>query len=158
MSSHVLDRWAQELQQFIKFNHIEGKKNIVADVMSRHKTLNLYKKHQEVDSVPSVAAVEDAFENIIEEVKNISVKVSNSNHTMQLNLSELSREQKQDQLCKNKAKSISTDKPSDFILDNNGILSKIVRLKYTVDPTIVIPKNSNTELFSTSTKVRDIKE
>ena len=36
---------------------------------SRFKTLNLYKKHQEVDSVPSVAAVEDALQNIIEEVQ-----------------------------------------------------------------------------------------
>ena len=60
MSNHVLDRWALELQQFnIKFNHIEGKKNVVADTISRLKTLNLYEKNQEVNSVPSVATVED---------------------------------------------------------------------------------------------------
>ena len=151
MLSHVLDRWALELQQFnIEFNYIEGKKNIVADAISRLKTLNLYEKHQEVDSVPSVAAFEDALENIIEEVQNISVKASNSNQTTQLNLNDLHREQKQDQFCINKAKSISADKPSDFILGNSGILRKIVNLKYTIESTIVIPKIKNTELFSTS--------
>ena len=98
MSSHVLDRWALEIQQFnIKFNHIESKKDIVADVISRLTTLNLCEKHQEVDSVPSVATVEDALENIIEEVQNISVKVSKSIQTAQLNLKEPHREPRQDQ-------------------------------------------------------------
>ena len=80
------------------------------------------------------------------------MKVNNSNQTTQLNLDELCREQKSDQFCKNKAKSISTDKPLEFVLDNNGILRKIVKLKYTIEPTLVIPKNSNTELFLTSNK------
>ena len=40
----------------------------------------------------------------------------------------------------NEAKGIGTNTPSDFILDNNGILTKIVRLKYSIGPTIVIPK------------------
>ena len=73
---------------------IEGKKNEVADTISRLKTLHLYEKHHEVDSVPSVAAVEDALESIIEEVQNISVKASSSNQTTQLNLDELCTEQK----------------------------------------------------------------
>ena len=95
MSSHVLGRWALELQQFsIKFNHIEGKKNVVVNSISRLKTSNLYRKHQEVDSVPSVVAVEDALENFIEAVQNISVKASNSNQTTQLNFDKLCREQK----------------------------------------------------------------
>ena len=110
MSNHVLDRWALELQHFnIKSSHIEGKKNIVADVMSRLKTLNLYVKNQEVDSVSSVAIVEDPLENIIEEVQNISVKASNPEQTTQVNLDELCREQKQDQFCNNKVKSINAN-------------------------------------------------
>ena len=69
MPSHVLDRWVLEKQQFnIKFNHIEGKKNVVADAISRPKTVNPYEKHQEVDSVPPLATFEDALKNIIEEV------------------------------------------------------------------------------------------
>ena len=62
MLSHVLDRWVLELQQFnIKYNHTVGKKTVLADMTSRLKALNLYETHQEVDSVPSVATVEDAL-------------------------------------------------------------------------------------------------
>ena len=72
MSSHVLDRWALELQHFnIKFDHIEGKKNVVADAISRPKTMNLYEKYQEVNTILSVGTVEDVLENIIEEIHNI---------------------------------------------------------------------------------------
>ena len=43
MSSPVPDHWALELQQFdIKFKHISGKKNVVADAISRLRTLGLY--------------------------------------------------------------------------------------------------------------------
>ena len=43
MSSPVLDRWALKLQQFdIKFQHIQGKKNLVANVISMLRTLGLY--------------------------------------------------------------------------------------------------------------------
>ena len=125
MSCHVLDRWALELQQFnIKFNHIEGKRNVVADMISRLKTLNLYEKNQELDSIPSVATVEDTLENIIEEVQNISVKTNNQHQTTQLNLNWLCREQKQDQFCKNKAKGINMHKASDFILVKMGCSEK----------------------------------
>ena len=41
--SPVLDRWALELQQFnIKFQHIQGKKNVVADKVSWLRTLGLH--------------------------------------------------------------------------------------------------------------------
>ena len=141
MLSHDLDRWALELQQFnIKFNHIEGRKNVVADAISRLKTMNLYEKYQEVNPIPSIDTVEDALENIIEEVHNMSIKARDYYQNTQLDLEELCREQKFDQFCKNKAKGINSNKPSDFILDNNGILRKIVKLKYTVEPTIVIPR------------------
>ena len=43
MSSHVLDRWALELQQFIiKFQCIQGNENAVADSISQLRTLGLY--------------------------------------------------------------------------------------------------------------------
>ena len=48
MSSPVLDRWALELQQFnIKFQHIQGKKNVVAGAISWLRTLGLY---QDIDN------------------------------------------------------------------------------------------------------------
>ena len=62
MLTHILDRWTLELQQFnIKFNYTEGKKNVVADVISRHKTMKLYEKHQEVNPIPLIDTEEDAL-------------------------------------------------------------------------------------------------
>ena len=95
MSSHILDRWALELQQFnIKFNHRDGKKNEVADTISRLKTMNLYEKHQEVNAIPSIDTIEDALENIIEKICNIKVKTRDYNPNTQLDLDELCKEQK----------------------------------------------------------------
>ena len=43
MSSHVLDQWTLELQQFsVKFDHMKGKKSVVADVISTLKMFGLY--------------------------------------------------------------------------------------------------------------------
>ena len=45
MSSHVLDHWALELQQFnVKFEHIQAKKNVVPDTISRLRMYGLYKE------------------------------------------------------------------------------------------------------------------
>ena len=69
MSSPVLDRWALELQQFnIKFQHIQGKKNMVANVLSRLRTLGLYQDDGSED-VP--LTIEDVVKNIIEEIQSM---------------------------------------------------------------------------------------
>ena len=112
----------------------------MADAISRLKIMNLHEKHQEVNLIPSVDTAEDALENIIEEIHNVTIKAKHYNQNTQLHLDELHREQKCYQFCKNKAKGINSYKPSDFILDNNRILRKIVKLKYTVEPTIFIPR------------------
>ena len=53
MPSPKLDRWALELQQFdIKFQHIQGKRNVVAAAISRLRTLGLYKDNDN-KGVPS---------------------------------------------------------------------------------------------------------
>ena len=71
MSSPVLDRWALELQQFdIKFQHIQGKKNMVADAVSRLRMLGLYQDNGDED-VPPI--VDNVIENIIEEVHSTDV-------------------------------------------------------------------------------------
>ena len=50
MSSLVLDHWALELQQFdIQFKHISGKKNVVADAISRLRPLGLYQENGNTD-------------------------------------------------------------------------------------------------------------
>ena len=48
MSSHVSDQWALELQQFnMKFEHIQGKKNVVVDEISRLRMFGLYQNNNE---------------------------------------------------------------------------------------------------------------
>ena len=66
MSSLVLDHWALRLQQFdIQFEHISGKKNVVADVISRLRTLSLYQDNGNTD----LAKMDDyIIDNIMEEV------------------------------------------------------------------------------------------
>ena len=70
MSSHDLDHWALELQQFhMTFEHIQGKNNMVADALYRLRTYGLYQdnKNEEVQ-----LSLEDAVENFIEEIHHIN--------------------------------------------------------------------------------------
>ena len=63
MSNHVLDWWALQLQQFnVKFEHIQGKKNVVADAISRFRMFVLYHDNNNKEVQLSL---EDAIENII---------------------------------------------------------------------------------------------
>ena len=57
-----------------------------------------------------------------------------------LNLDILREEQWQDTFCIKKAKSIRSKEVDGFVLDKNGILHNVFRLKYTVEPTIVVPR------------------
>ena len=48
MKSKTMGRWALKLKQYnIKFQHVAGKDNIVADATSLLKTANLYEKPKE---------------------------------------------------------------------------------------------------------------
>ena len=79
MSSPMLDRWALELQQFnITFQHIQGKKNVVADAISWLRILSLYQGNDNED-VP--LSMEDVVKNIIEEIHSTEV-TKECQHTM----------------------------------------------------------------------------
>ena len=92
MSSPVLDRWALELQQFnIKFQHIQGKKSVVADAISPLRTIGLYQENGNED-IP--ITTEDVIENIIEEIHLIDViQKATTYNTEKLNLEVLRKEQ-----------------------------------------------------------------
>ena len=69
MKSNTMDRWALKLQQYnIKFQHVAGKDNTVADIISCLKTANLYEepKDQEVSKTPE--SIDDVIENLILEM------------------------------------------------------------------------------------------
>ena len=58
MSSPVYDKWALELQQFaIKFQHIQGKKIVVANAVSRLRMLGLCQDNGNEDVPPTVGEV-----------------------------------------------------------------------------------------------------
>ena len=64
MSSPMLDRWALKLQQFnIKFQYIQGKKNVVAEAVSQLRTLGLYQDNYNEDVLLST---EDMVKNVVE--------------------------------------------------------------------------------------------
>ena len=45
MKNKTMDRWALNLQQYnIKYQHVAGKENVIADAISHLKTANLYKE------------------------------------------------------------------------------------------------------------------
>ena len=81
-----------ELQQFnIKFQHIQGKKNVVADAISQLRTLGLYQDNGNKD-IP--LTTEDVIENIIDRGPSHRCHTENTNiqcregTTMQLILQE----------------------------------------------------------------------
>ena len=95
MSSPVLDRWALECQQFdIKFEPIQGKKNVVADAVPRVRTLGLY---QDDDNDDMPITTEDVVKNIIEEVHSTDIVPRTPTYNIgKLNLEVLRKEQQWD--------------------------------------------------------------
>ena len=93
MKSKTVDRWALELQQHnIKFQHVAGKENIVADTISHLKTANLYEEpnDQEVSKTPET--IDDIMENLILEIH----LHSSSSINIPVNLDSLVAQQKSD--------------------------------------------------------------
>ena len=135
MSSPVLDMWALELQQFdINFQHTKGKKNVVVDVISRIRILGLYQDNG------VLLMLEGVVKNIIEEVQSMDTLPKIPGYNMgNHNLDVLKKEQQWENFCKTKVKEMKKKLDPNFILDENNILRKVVKLKYTLGPMIVIP-------------------
>ena len=82
---------------------------------------------------------EDIVKNIIE-VHSADVLLRTLTYNNgKLNLDVLRKEQ-WDQFCKNKVKEMKKKPDPNFLLDDNSILRKVVKLKYTIEPTIVVPR------------------
>ena len=139
MSSPVLDCWALELQQFdIQFKHILGKRNIVAHAISQFRTLGLYQNNGNDDITPTENVV---VKNVVEEVHAIKLVPNLPSYNMgKLNSDFLQVEQRQDEFCINKVRSMRTNQDKNFMFNENNIPRKAVKLRYTIEPTIVVPR------------------
>ena len=95
MSSLVLDCSALELQQVnIQFEHILGKKNVLADMISRLRTLGLYQDNGNDDLAKTD---NDVVDNVVEEARAIEWVPNSAIYKMEkLNLDILREEKWQD--------------------------------------------------------------
>ena len=136
-SSLVLDQWVLQLQHFnIWFEHISGKKNVVADAISRLRTLGLYQDNGNTDLTKKD---DDIVDNIMEEVHAIEWIPNSATYKIEkLNLDVLREAKWQDAFCTKKAKSIRSKEEDGWVLNKNGILLKFIKLKYTIESTIVV--------------------
>ena len=74
-----------------------------------------------------------------------------------LNLDVLRKEQQLDWFCKNKVKEMKVKPDPSFLLDNNSILRKVVKLKYTVELMIVVPRKLSSLITANSITLKDTK-
>ena len=113
---------------------------MVADAISR---LRIFRLYQDNNNEEVQLSLKGTIENIIEEILNVESTPNTPAYTKtdKLNLDLLRREQVCNKFCKRKLKEIKTKPDPSFFLDENGILKKAVKLKYTVEPTIEVPRN-----------------
>ena len=115
-----------------------GRKNVVADAISRLRTLGFYQENGN----DGVAKTDDNMvDNVMEEVHAIEWIPNSTAYKMEkLNLDELREEQWPETFCMKRLKMLLTKLDGSFVLDENSILWKMVRLRYTKEPTIVVPR------------------
>ena len=100
-----LDRWAMLLQEYdIKFVHIKGKDNILADAISRLHTIDIYKDHVEVKLQHlSKPKSQSESSKVADEVQLLDA--GSTRHLLNVTIKMLQRLQKQDKFCKKKVHS-----------------------------------------------------
>ena len=107
---------------------------MVADAIFRLRTLGLC---QDNDNDDVLITTEYIIENIID-VHSTDVGPRTWTYNIgKLNLDVLRKEQQQDQFCKNKVNEMKKLDPT-FLLDDNSVLRKVVKLQYTIERTIVV--------------------
>ena len=133
-----LDRWAMLLQEYdITFVHIKGKDNILANAISRLRTLDIYKKTMETQHSPTIKTPKTQQEGTINLIQNID-----STPLLQsLNMSSTTLQmlQKQDKFCKNKACKLHLGNKSSFYLNHEGILKCTLVINNLELTVIVVP-------------------
>ena len=134
-----IDRWAMLLQEYgIKFIHIKGKDNILADAISRLCTIDIYEDPTEVKlKHSSVLKSQLECSKLTDEVQLLDAKATQQ--LLNITTNTLKRLQKQDKFCKTKVCRIKTGTHNEFYLNSKNILKmKIIVSNLRVN-VIVIP-------------------
>ena len=101
MKNKTIDRWALELQQYnIKFQHVAGKENVIADTISHLKTANLYEELKDHEMSKTPESIDNVIENLIFEIHLHSSYTTN----IPTNVDSLINQQKADKFCKKQSK------------------------------------------------------
>ena len=127
MKNPTLNRWVLELNEYnIVFKHIAGKKNVVADAISRLKQKNLYTEPRGKNN-PTAKGIEDGIKNIIAEAHHLTSTQDLTNKVIDIPM--LRSHQSEDRFCKDMVKKVaSRSVKTEFDIDQNGILCRTVRL------------------------------
>ena len=146
MKNPTLNRWALELNKYnIVFKHIAGKKNVVADAISRLKQKSLYVEPRDKNN-PTAKDIEDGVKNIIEEVHHI--KSTQDLTHKEIDIPMLRSYQKENRFCKDMVKKVaSRSAKTEFDIDQNGILCRLVRLQHGWELLSVIPRSLVTKIM-----------
>ena len=103
---------------------------------------------------PTAKGVEDSIENVIAEIYHL--KSTQSLTQKEIDTPMLRSDQKGDQFCKEMVKKImSRSRKTEFKLDQNGILCRLVRLWYGWESVSVIPKSLVAKIIYKYHKCRD---
>ena len=117
--------------------HIQGKWNIVADAISRLRTLGLYRDNDKKDEPSTI----DDVENIIEEINSADPAPKKPTYNVgKLHLEVLKKEQQQGKFYKGKVRDLKKKPGPNFLLNHDSILRKVIKLKHTIEHAIVVPR------------------
>ena len=97
--------------------------------------------YKDNDNEDEPSTIDDVVENIIEEVHSVTLIPPNPTCNVgKLNLEVLKKEQQWDRFCKRKVRDMKKKPDPNFLLDHNIILRKEIKLKYTMEPAIGVPR------------------
>ena len=132
-----LDRWAMLLQEYdIRFIHIKGIDNILADAISRLCTINIYEDPTKVKPQHSPKSQPESSK-VTDEVQLLDA--GNAQQLLNITTKTLRRLQKQDTYCKRKVHELKTGTHNEFYLNNENILKRKITVNNQKVSIIVIP-------------------
>ena len=139
MKIAILDRWAMLLQEYdIKFIHVKGRDNILADTISRLCTIDIYKDPAVVKSKDClVLTTQPESSKTTDDVQLLDA--GTAQQLLNITTKTLRRLLKQDKFCKKKVYEIQTCTHDELYLNSENILKREVIVNNLEVNAIIIP-------------------